>query len=378
MGSSRDWIFAGYTPAAPRSRSPYLFVAFVAVLVVVVALIVWLVLPALRLIRGPQVISAGPGPDALALSLDGGTLYVADYGQSTWNGTKGRTVIPVSLPAGRPAPAIAVGRQPVQMVPMANGELYVLLDADDGSTAVVPVSVAAGKAGPAMTFPGGARDLLASPDRRTLYVVCGASGQTIMPVDAATGHHGQPVKLATGSGLAVVSADGATLYEAYDDAGDQQGGEIVPVSLRTGRAGQAIRLGNRPIGMALSRDGTSLYVAASIGYGPGEPLGPQDLFVVSVVSRRVVRSVTLRNPPQAIAVAPDGRRVYLQNQDTTITPVSTTTWAAGATIRTSGLISGRGASLPGMGYLSSLVITRDGRTMYASNGAEVAVIPLAG
>jgi DNA-binding beta-propeller fold protein YncE len=305
-------------------------------------------------------------------------LYVADYGQSTWNGVKGHTVTPVSLPAGRLSAAIRVGQQPGQMVPMANGELYVLLDADGNS--VIPVSAATGKAGPAMTFPGGAGYLLASPDRRTLYVIAGGygSGQAIVPVDVATGHRGQPVKLAAGSVAGVVaSTDGTTLYVAYDDASDQQRGEIVPVSLRTGLAAQPIRLGGSPIGLALSPDGKSLYVASSIGNLPGLPLGPQDLFVVGIASRRVVRSVTLRNPPQAIAVAPSGRTIYIQNQDTTITPVSTTTWAAGATIHTSGIFKGQGASLPG-GYTSSLVIAQDGRTMYASNGAGVAVIPLAG
>ena len=336
--------------------------------------------PTVERVQGPRVISAGAGPSALAISPDGRTLYVADYGNPDLNATPatgaGDTVTPVDLRTGRPGRPITVGSLPDWLaVGPAHRTLYVLLGPAPGSGDVVPVDLTTGLAGPAMTFPGGAGEPLVSPDQRTLYVAHyleGGGNVQVVPVDLASGRRGAPVTLPKTMGHLALSPDGTALYGAI------QGSEIVSVNLRTGRVAAPIRLGNVPRTLAFSPDGKLLYVLASIWYGPESASGPQDLFVISVASQKVVTSVALNAPPSSIAVAPDGRMVYIQSNDTSITPISTATWHQGATIPAVGLLDALEADLGWGVDGSTLVISPDGRTLYALNGTGVAVIPVTG
>jgi DNA-binding beta-propeller fold protein YncE len=337
--------------------------------------------PTIGRIRGPHVIWAGSGPDALAISPDGQTLYVADYGDPDVYATPvtgaGDTVTPVDLRTGRPGRPIKVGNLPewLALVP-ARRTLYVLLGAPWSGAEVVPVDLASGVAGPPMRFPGGVSSMLVSRDQRTLYVAdCPGSGMKcqVVPVDMATGRRGRlPITLPNGMGELALSPDGTTL------CGVIQGNRIVFVNMRNGHVGPAVRVDDDPWDLAFSPDGKWLYVAAGIVYGPDYPPGQQELYVVSTASGKVVKSVALNAVANAIAVAPDGRTVYIQNEDTSITPVNTVTWDRGGTILAIGLLHSRNAHLGAGAGESSLVISPDGRTLYASNGAGVAVIPLAG
>jgi DNA-binding beta-propeller fold protein YncE len=331
---------------------------------------------------GPRVISAGPEPNALAISPDGRTLYAADYGDGTTVPNSGAsTVTPVSLLTGKPGKAIYVGHLPVQMVIGANDELYVLLDPEWSSGEIIPVNLATGARGAAMAFPGRAMDLEASSDRRTLYVLTGSGG--VIPVDVATGRRGRPLGVPgheNGIADTAVSPDGRTLWTVIEHPDDKKAGEVVPVDIRTGHAGPPVFLANSPVApLTFSPDGKSLYVLAGIGYGDDEPLGPQNLFVVAAASGKVVKTVTFGVGVQVLAVAPDGRTVYVQNQDTSVTPVSTLTWDLEATIHsTHFMLLSINAGLTAPLATSSLVISPDGRTMYDANGTGVAVMPLSG
>lgn len=52
---------------------------------------------------GPPVVYSGRGPDALALTPDGRTLYVADWGKRVFWSRNGHTVTPVSVATGSAA-----------------------------------------------------------------------------------------------------------------------------------------------------------------------------------------------------------------------------------------------------------------------------------
>jgi DNA-binding beta-propeller fold protein YncE len=367
-----------------RMRRRLVIAGAVAVLAVGswIGQMVW---PAAGPAQGPRVISAGAGPDALAISPDGQTLYVADYGNPDLSDSSvpgaGDTVTPVDLRTGRPGRSITVGSLPdwLTLAP-AHRTLYVFQDPAYSDGDVVPVNLASGVAGPPMGFAEGAEYGMMSPDQRTLYVAADLDyGQNlqVVPVDVASGRRGAPITFPKYISGLVVSPDGETLYGGIEDGVRQQGGEIFSVDLRTHRVGAPIRLDNHPWTLAFSPDGKWLYVVAGIVTPPSAPLGPQALFVISVASQKVVKSVALKALPDSVAVAPDGRMLYIQNDDTTITPVSTATWQLGATIVTTRRQDARGAVLS-LGPLgSTLVISPDGRTLYALNGTGVAVIPLA-
>jgi DNA-binding beta-propeller fold protein YncE len=119
-----------------------------------------------------------------------------------------------------------------------------------------------------------------------------------------------------------------------------------------------------------------LYGLVSLNTGsPDYVPGPQWLYVIDLAPGKLARSVALEGPPGDLAVSPDGRTLYIQNRDTSITPVSTATWHLGAVLHTTALLTQSGASLPD-GDSSRIVISPDGRALYAFNGTGVAVIPL--
>jgi DNA-binding beta-propeller fold protein YncE len=369
----------------PRMRRRLLIAGLVAVLAAgsYIGRVVW---PAAEPAQGPRVIAAGAGPDALAISPDGQTLYVADYGNPDLSDSSvpgaGDTVTPVDLRTGRPGRPITAGSLPdwLTLAP-AHRTLYVFQDPAYSDGDVVPVNLGSGVAGPPMRFPDGAEYGRMSPDQRTLYVAEDLNyGQNlqVVPVDVASGRRGAPITLPKYISGLVISPDGETLYGGTEDGATQQGGEIVSVDLRTHRVRAPIRLDNHPWTLAFSPDGKWLYVVAGIVPPPSAPLGPQALFVISVASQKVVKSVALKALPDSIAVAPDGRMLYIQSDDTTVTPVSTATWQLGAPIVTTRPQDARGAALSFGPLGSTLVISPDGRTLYALNGTGVAVIPVTG
>jgi hyaluronoglucosaminidase len=330
--------------------------------------------------RGPQVISAGVGPSDMALSRDGQTLYVADYGVGQNNSVAGDTVTPVSLRTGRAGRPIKVGDLPVEVtIAPAAGVLYVVLDQSFGTGNVVPVDLATGVARPPMKFPGGADGVLLSPDQRTLYVWDYAGVRhrpQLVPVDVATGRRGTPVSLPVNVGAIALSPDGRTLYEAIRWPGAHPHGGVVPVDPQTGQAGTPIWLPYTPDTLTVSPDGRRLYGLVSLNSGgPDYVPGPQWLYVIDLARGKLARSVALPEPPTTLAVSPDGRTLYIQNVDKSITPVSTATWHLGAALRTTPRLSDPHVN-GGNGDSTRIVISPDGRTLYAINGTGIAVIPL--
>jgi ABC-type uncharacterized transport system permease subunit len=196
----------------------------------------------------------------------------------------------------------------------------------------------------------------------------------VVPVDVASGRQGTPIQAPDRpiAGIAA-SPDGGTIWSAITG----NGGDVVATDVRANRVGVPVRLGHDPIAMALSPDGKWLYVlggASTVDELPGQ----QYLWVVSTASQKIVRSMTFTDPVNALVVAPDGRMIYIQNQDTSVTPVSTVTWTKEAVIHSTRLLANGDASLPAAQPVSSLVISPDGRTLYDSNGTGVAVIPVSG
>src|SRR6266700_2141660 len=110
MRGNRDML-PEVAPAAPRWRRVWLWLGVLAAAGVLVALVV--VTSALaRWWSGPQAIRVGRGPDALAVTPDGRTLYAADWGRAGLWKRNGDTVTPVSVATGMPGDPIRVGNQP--------------------------------------------------------------------------------------------------------------------------------------------------------------------------------------------------------------------------------------------------------------------------
>ena len=291
---------------------------------------------------------------------------------------QGDTVTPVNVSTGKPGRAIQVGGLPDEMVMTPDGRtLYVMLDGDWGSGEIIPVGLPGGDAGKPLVFSGGAQDIALSPDGQVLYVSAndGASAlPVVIPVSTETGRRGAPIRLPYDPDGFAATPDGRTLYTAFGNAEATPAApdEIIPFSLRTGQAGAPVRLALQPGSVSVSPDGRTIYVLAGTSEGPGEPGSPYALIMISAESGKVIRSVALDSGPVALAVAPTGKTVYVQAGNSVIGFDAAT---GQEEHRYAIAPAGSDSSVPGYDA-TSLVISPDGHTLYASNGSQVAVVPL--
>jgi YVTN family beta-propeller protein len=117
------------------------------------------------------------------------------------------------------------------------------------------------------------------------------------------------------------SASGPLIYVS-----DEIGGNIVAVDPASAAVVATIPVGKRPRGIKLSRDGKLLYVAVT-----GSPLGgpnvdesklpPADrnadgIGVVDIAAKKLVRVLKSGQDPETFDVSPDGKTLYVSNEET--------------------------------------------------------------
>ena len=106
---------------------------------------------------------------------------------------------------------------------------------------------------------------------------------------------------------------------------DETGRDVVVIDPDTGQVVGRIEVGKRPRGLRLSKDGKQLFIALSgspIG-GPGvdeSKLPPADraadgIGVVDVASGKLVRKFTSGPDPESFDISPDGKFLYVSNED---------------------------------------------------------------
>ena len=107
---------------------------------------------------------------------------------------------------------------------------------------------------------------------------------------------------------------------------NETAGTIAVIDPATGNVLATIPVGKRPRGLRLSRDGKQLYVALS-----GSPIAPpgvdestlppadrsaDGIAVVDIATRKIVRTIHSGQDPEAFDLSPDGRWLYVSNEET--------------------------------------------------------------
>ena len=107
---------------------------------------------------------------------------------------------------------------------------------------------------------------------------------------------------------------------------NETAGTIAVIDPATGSVLATIPVGKRPRGLRLSRDGKQLYVALS-----GSPIAPpgvdestlppadraaDGIAVVDIATRKMVRTIHSGQDPEAFDLSPDGRWLYVSNEET--------------------------------------------------------------
>jgi YVTN family beta-propeller protein len=129
------------------------------------------------------------------------------------------------------------------------------------------------------------------------------------------------VALTSGARSAENPAAGGRLYVS-----DERGGTVVVVDVGSGTVVSRIAVGKRPRGLSFSPDGLRLYVALSGSAiaGPGvdeSTLPPPDrradgIGVIDIATGRLVGTLESGPDPETFALSPDGKTLYVSNEDT--------------------------------------------------------------
>ena len=299
----------------------------------------------------------------------------------------GHDVIPVQVSLGGTGPgaALGVGTYPDAIAITPNGErAYVT---NYASNSVTPIDLTTEEVLPSIKLgsTAGPAGIAIAPDGKTAYVTeagaTGTLGDTITPIDLATGKTMAPITVGPGPQGIAITPDGRRAYVA--DAGaivqgqtGSFGSTVTPVDLRTGKALAPITVGNAPTGVAITPDGSTALVAnlnsgsvspinlaTDVAGSPipveGAPIAiaisaahPTVAYVVDTISKQSATGnvtpvdltngtagspITLGKNPQAIAMSPDGKTAWVVCYDSeTIVPLSTRTDRPGTAIKLPG------------------------------------------
>ena len=188
--------------------------------------------------RAGKPIKVGANPQAIAITPDGRTAYVANYGSNT--------VTPISVATGHPGPAVPAGQAPNSLA-VTPGSAKVFVVGGDSDT-VTPITAATGRAGRGIPVGYSPAAVAISPSGGTAYVVNTISG-TLTPVSTATGVAGRPVR--TGI-YTYPTAIGLTPSGATAVVIGTYAGRATLVSTRTGKVTARITVGLYPVAVAIA------------------------------------------------------------------------------------------------------------------------------
>ena len=308
-------------------------------------------------------VAVGTSPAGVAVSPDGGNLYVTN---STAN-----TLSVINTSTNTLTATVPVGRGPVGVAVSPNGTVYTtnVLDGtvsvfSGGSGISQTISVPGcggcnGGPGPeAVTFSSNGRYAFVAkvPPNSSRYGTVSVidtlnsaviTGIAVGPV----GTYPQAVAYSytnTGERLYVANTGPTGSYGTVSVIGITYNGSTSPIltSLATIRVGT---LYNFPVALTLSPDGSHVYVANNTD---------GTVSVISTATNTVTASIATGSGPEQVAVSPDGSRLYVTNGGSnTVSVINTATNTVMNTIQVGSLPEG-------------IAISPDGRHVYVANSGD--------
>ena len=285
------------------------------------------------------------------------TAYVATGGNF---GSPNDTITPIDTATNTAGAPVTVGSTPVRIAITPSGATAYVVN--QGSNSVTPVTTATGVAGAPIPVGSSPSAIAITPDGSTAYVANSGTlqtpGDTITPIDLATGTAETPITVGSFPGGIGITPNGATAYVTSILTGS-----VTRVDLATGTTGTPIQTGGGlPLAIAITPNGATAYVLNGF---------PGSVTPIDLATGTAGTPITVATGPQAIAMAPDGKTVYVassQDESVTgyITPIDVATNTAGTPIP-----AGLGSD--------SVAITPDGATAYVGDALGTgngAVIPI--
>ena len=192
-----------------------------------------------------EAITVGKGPQSIAITPNGKTAYVVNFGGGTAGGD---TVTPISTATGKPGKPITVSdpasSPPGQIAITPNGRTaYVVITAivGAGSVGVVPIQTTTNRPGKPIRLGFFPFRIAITPNGKTAYAT---SDSGLTPINTATNTPGKAIKGL--SGPIAITPDGTTVYAGSSNH------TVTPVNTATNRPGKAITVGSDPVAIAIT------------------------------------------------------------------------------------------------------------------------------
>lgn len=204
-------------------------------------------------------VSVGSSPEAIAINPAGTLALVANTG----NGSSSGTVSVIQLSSGGGGSVqqtIAVGNSfslPSAIAITPDGSTAYV--ADFGAGQVVPINLSNDQVGtPISVGNGSASDPMAlaiTPNGKTLYVVLNGN-QSVVPVTIATNTPGTAISVGSAPDAIAINPTGTLAYVANFGSNS-----VTPITLSNNTAQLAFNVGQKPTGVSFSPDGSNAFVS---------------------------------------------------------------------------------------------------------------------
>ncbi len=242
-------------------------------------------------------ISVGKEPEAIAITPNGKTAYVANLGSEN--------VSVIDLETNTVVATIGVGKEPVAVAITPNGKSAYVVNTDSEDISVIdtetnkvigpPISAGRQPWGIAIT-PDGKQAYVANEKGESVSVINTETNKAVGSVAEATGEH-NPIPI-------VISPDGKTLY-----VGNLTSNNVSVIDTETNKViGSPIGVGVEPWGLAISPDGKTLYVANE---------GDKTVSVIDTETDKVIGPpIETGSLPYVVTITPNGKTAYVANLGT--------------------------------------------------------------
>jgi YVTN family beta-propeller protein len=244
-------------------------------------------------LKSTGTVGVGRGPHEVVVSADGGTAYVANYGDQQ----PGNSLSIVDLASLKETKRVDLGAlvRPHGLA-MAGGKVYFTSEA---SRTVARYDPAAGKvdwiAGTGQT----ATHMLAmAPDGKKLYTANIVSDSvTVITIGPPAPNAIAQIAVGKQPEAIDVSADGREVW-----VGQNGDGGISIIDTGSHQVKETLKVGEVPIRLKFTPDGKRVLVSdAKAG----------QVIVIEAATRKVLKRIPMDGVPLGIQMAPDGRRAYV-------------------------------------------------------------------
>jgi DNA-binding beta-propeller fold protein YncE len=134
-------------------------------------------------------------------------------------------------------------------------------------------------------------------------------GDTVTPVDLATGTTGSPITVGSGPFAIRITPDGLYAVVNLLGVGAPKGDQIVRITLATGAVSKPVKVGSGPESLVISPDGSTAYVGS---YGTSTANAVITPVEIETPTPKALPKIPIPGTaPSALVIAPDGQTLYV-------------------------------------------------------------------